>query len=514
MNNWFKNLYLYILAALLCVVVSSCFKDKGNYRYSEIDYVLIDTFGKKAAFYQDSFILNPKVYPVTPEGRLIQDDSRFSYVWTAAIQTREAAKGDSALITLGTGKDLRIKLTMRPSTYDIYLKVTDLQNGKMYYEQTTLEVVTRTYSGWVMLTDVNNRARIDMISFLPEQMKDTLRLIDVDTVMKANIPVMHGPREIAFCAANQGVYFYTTAADGGHKLDGDVFNWLPSYDIKYECFFSYTGTFSPGYVINSGSGGGGFLLYYGKNYYYQSLTQSAGYGLPVNKIVNEATEFDASPFVGKPVNIDNPGVLFDRTRKRFLRLNEAAANATTFAEPNPAAFFLYNKVSMDLLYMVTNQVSKATYAVLKDPGTQKVYVYSFTVTSNSLAQNFAKELTGTDIVNAEKFAFSPEYSYMFYNVGGKVYEVNLDVPSVSKLVTDLGSNKITVMKFHQFRNYSSSAYADRVRNLMIASYDPSLPAESCGTLSTWSVPGLFGDPVLTKSWSGFGKIVSLTYRER
>lgn len=514
MNNWFKNLYLYILAALLCVVVSSCFKDKGNYEYAEIDSVSIDSFGRKAAFYLDSFILKPGVYPVTAEGVSIEDESRFSYVWTAAIQGRDAAKGDSALITIGTKKDLRIKLTMRPAKYDIYLKITDLQNGKMYYEKTDLEVVTRTYSGWVMLTDVNNVARIDMVSFLPEQMKDTLLLINVDTTMKANIPVMHGPREIAYTAANQGVYFYVTAADGGHKLDGDVFTWQPSFDIRYECFFTYTGTFSPGYVINSGSGGGAYLLYYNNNFYYQSLINSAGYGLPVNKIVSEPTEFDASPFIGKANNVANPGVLFDRTKKRFLRLNDAAANTTTFAEPNPAAYFLYNKVNMDLLYMVTNQVSMATYAVLKDPATNRVYVYSFTVTSNSLVQNFAKELTGTDIANAEKFAFSPEYGYMFYNVGSKVYEVNLDVPSVSKLVADLGANKITVMKFHQFRNYMAIGYADRVRNLMIASYDPALPAESCGTLSTWSVPGLFGNPVLLKSWSGFGKIVSLTYRER
>ncbi|HUP13538.1 MAG TPA: hypothetical protein VM187_15040, partial [Niastella sp.] len=84
--------------------------------------------------------------------------------------------------------------------------------------------------------------------------------------------------------------------------------------------------------------------------------------------------------------------------------------------------------------------------------------------------------------------------------------------SISKLVADFGNKKITVFKFHQFKLYSK--YATQGKCLMIAAYDPSLPAESCGSLYQYSVPGLFGNPVLLNSWSGFGKIVSLTYRER
>jgi hypothetical protein len=505
MHHRFKYIYIFIFGALLCAGASGCFKDEGNYNYNEVNRISIDTFGVKSGFYQDSFFLTPRI-TATMDTTMLNDTSRYSYTWSAAIKVRDPLK-DVPLVTLSTKKDLRVKLTIRPSVYVLYFKVTDRVTGNVYYQQTDLTVSTSTYEGWMVLCDVNNNTRVDMISFLQAPSTDTMLLKDV--LNGSAMPALHGPKNIAYTTGNLGAFIYITAADGGHKVDGDFFYWQNSYNLKYDCLFDYGASFTPGYVRMAGSGST-YFLYYGHDYYYQFTTTSLGYGIPVNKVAGENDFFDASPYVGKAIGRSDPALLFDRTQKRLVRLND---NATTCVEIPDQGLFSY-KTNMDLLYMVTNQVNQYTYAVLKDPATNNVFVYSCQITTNLAAQNFAKQITGIDIANAEFFAVSPEFGYMFYNVGSKVYEVDFDNPTTSKLVMDLGSKKITLLKFHQFLGFNATKNANKLKALMVGSYDPALPAESCGTLSQYSVPGLFGDPVLLKSWSGFGKIVSLTYRER
>jgi hypothetical protein len=49
---------------------------------------------------------------------------------------------------------------------------------------------------------------------------------------------------------------------------------------------------------------------------------------------------------------------------------------------------------------------------------------------------------------------------------------------------------------------------------MIGAYDVALPEGANGSLGIYTVPSVNGDLVLYKNYSGFGKIKSLTYRER
>ena len=82
---------------------------------------------------------------------------------------------------------------------------------------------------------------------------------------------------------------------------------------------------------------------------------------------------------------------------------------------------------------------------------------------------------------------------------------------------DYGAKKITVLKFHQFQsnNYNTPAAGyQKLRNkLIVATYDAAAPATS-GTLDLWNVPVLNAALTSYGSISGFGKIQSLTYRER
>jgi hypothetical protein len=82
---------------------------------------------------------------------------------------------------------------------------------------------------------------------------------------------------------------------------------------------------------------------------------------------------------------------------------------------------------------------------------------------------------------------------------------------------DYGNKKITILKFHAFQsnNYNTPATGyQKLRNkLIVATYDPAQPNTS-GIVDLWTVPVLNAALQSFGSISGFGKIQSLTYRER
>jgi hypothetical protein len=152
------------------------------------------------------------------------------------------------------------------------------------------------------------------------------------------------------------------------------------------------------------------------------------------------------------------------------------------------------------------------FAILKG-GDGKIFLARFNLTT--AIQTYYGEITGAEIGNADKFAVNPTYGYLFYSAGSKVYEYDMSLKS-SKLMLDKGAEKISLLKYQKFVKGGSTRpyYESRKNQLMVCSYDPALPAERNGKMELYTVPSLNGDLTLGESYSGFGKIVSVSYRER
>ncbi len=78
-------------------------------------------------------------------------------------------------------------------------------------------------------------------------------------------------------------------------------------------------------------------------------------------------------------------------------------------------------------------------------------------------------------------------------------------------MVDFGSKKVSYLNFYEFK--TTSKYKDG-NKLMVGSYDATKSDGTEGSLNIYTVPSLNGELVLDKSYTGFGRIKSLTYRER
>ncbi len=86
-------------------------------------------------------------------------------------------------------------------------------------------------------------------------------------------------------------------------------------------------------------------------------------------------------------------------------------------------------------------------------------------------------------------------------------------------MADYGSRKISLLKF-QYVNVGlvqygtfKQRYQDITKRLAVGSYDES-NLNTSGTLDLYSIPPINGQIVKEESFSGMGKIVSITYRSR
>ena len=114
-----------------------------------------------------------------------------------------------------------------------------------------------------------------------------------------------------------------------------------------------------------------------------------------------------------------------------------------------------------------------------------------------------------DITNASCFAFSSQKNYMYYAVGSTVYRVNLsEKPLKAERQFSFNGETITMMKFNFYQNSASAHDYD----LIVGSEN----SNGSGTLRIYDGMSAEGDfsKVTPTSYSGFGKIVDATYRER
>lgn len=506
--------YRYFKQASLLVmlfITFSCRKDLGNYNYEEINSVGFEGINKSYnALVGEKFQLNPVLKFTKDESN---NEEAYTYQWFA-MRNGEALPAEIRK-ELAMTRNLDIVVKIPPGSYVVYYLVTDKKTGVAYRTNFKLTVQTSIYEGWMILNDVNNVARLDMISKINEvytPVTDVLASTGSELVLKGKPLDVHC---YPFNFSTYGLYLSTDKET--NRVDPETFKWKSTLNLKYEMVANVPDNFHADFIASTEhlQGVGTSYMFSGGNVYYYYYTYQINYGAPINLVKEEAVPFKAAPFIARSLSsstLTPNAVLFDMDKKRFVRhINNESTCSTMPTMDN--ALFDYNRVGKDLMYMEYSSFNGGdVFAVLKG-GDGKVYLARFNLVT--AIQTYYAEITGTDIADAEKFAVSSKFGYLFYSTGSKVYEYDMSLKT-SKLMLDKGADKISLIKFQKFVKGGSTRpyYESRKDQLMVCSYHPALPAESNGKMELYTVPSLNADLTLGESYSGFGKIVSVSYRER
>lgn len=496
-----------LLAMCWLMVLLSCKKE------SDTTLKDINEIGISGIASSYSVLLGAKL-TITPELKFTMDQgtdaSRYQYEWFAA---------DSKRTDLATTRNLDKEITLKPGVYDVYYRVRDTQSGVQWSRKFSLSVVTSIYEGWMVLNDVNGSARLDMLS-----VKDDIYtpIHDVLAFTGSKLKLQGTPVNIACFPYSFDAYgIYVTAKQTGTtKIDPESFDWNSNMYVSYESLIpGVPENYQADFVQAKGGNLSSYMYKDGDVYFYNN-SSGLRYSVPINLIQGTNATFKAAPYISSVPNGDfagyGPSILYDATNRKFVR---HLSGETKCAEMPAGTLFDFH-TGKDLVYMASTSYNGGfaagdTFAILKDPNAANFYLarISLAAFGTSFQQNYYDTMNATNLSLAENFAVSPEFGYVFYNVGGKVYEYDIFSKN-SKLMLDKGSEKISMLKFHFFNYPFTSATTKYSNKLIVGSYDPSKTTGSNGKMELYTVPAVNGDLVLDESYTGFGKIVGLSYRER
>lgn len=500
---------IFFLIVGLTMILLSCKKDKLTGDVKAINEVKIAGINPSyTAALGVPLVITPNLNFTQDNGT---DDSRYIYEWFSA---------ESLKTHIASTRNLNAVINLTPGLHpNIYYTVKDTQTGVQWSTRFSITVVTSIYEGWLVLNDVDGTARLDMVS-----VKDNVYtpIYDVLALTGSALKLQGAPVNIScFPLDNKTYGIYVSAkGTGTTKIDPETFGWDRLKYMSYESMIpSIPENFLADFVQQKGNQYAGYIYKGGTVYFYR---QASGfvYSVPVNVMKGSATEFKAAPYIASVLLGDfaanGPSILYDATNRKFVNQQATAISCSDM----PAGTLFNYTTGKDLVYMASTNYNGAlasgdVFAILKDPGIANFYLarISLAAFGTSFQQNYWDTMNATDIALAEQFAVSSDLGYIFYNVGGKLYEYDMFLKK-SILMLDKGAQKISMLRFQNFVFPNASATTKYSNKLLVGSYDSSKPSASNGTLEIFTVAPVNGPLKVLESYSGFGKIMDISYRER
>ena len=519
------NKIKYISLVFIGLLFAACYRDLGNYDYKEINQVLFSGFPTEK-LYKFKGVDSLKVYPVIT-GTLDDDLSGYEFKWQAVVKQGTTAEGETTYTLDSNTINLEYFVQLPEQEYAVYLLVKDKETNVTWRQAFDMRVSTALDEGWMILSETNNGSRLDMVSLSGE---DEMMVRDIWN--GSLLSTWKGPKQLVVyvdmmaSASEQPVYLL--AEDGTIKLNPADLGYQEDNLFEYEFGMSYpelkvqrlAGNYSNMWRICVTDQG-----VFAKN----DMTSGALYGMPINKIEGENDYFDVAPAIGLtpyPYSY-NPAVLFyDITNKRFVQMSSNLASMRLLTVPETQ--FSY-ETGKEFVYMggTLNNTIGSIFAILRDDS-NKLWLYGFNIQGmgETIAQadNYYYQIDAPEIEKATCFAIHPISYFLFYSVGNKIYQFDMVSKKYRQLPiafttgerTDLPESEISMLKFNTFiyGDYSKPAGSTEMQYRLIVGSKSQ--EELSGVVRMLEIPTLMDEKPATvyKEYSGFGKVVDVTYRER
>lgn len=516
-----KNKIIQLILLTVCGLGISCYDDKGNYNYEDINEVKIGGIWLDRAYDKFAFLDTLEIYP-TIEGTFYKDDlSHYSYEWKL-IPERGASEEVDYVVS--REKDLILPIVVNPGGYSGFFKVKDNAENTEWGVQFTVNVTTMTSEGWMVLCEKQGQARMDLIAHTSETEVRIARDIWREKEYRTGKPYAlffdyDVARMTTLLACEAGTYVLDKNLEAGEPNN---LKWM-------------FGT-GPERVDIRGSGSDQlsnkavnreFLIdKYGDLYFREWLNPGSLFDYPMNLLDGDRIEL--APWVGIPLfDRKNPSysimghstIFYDNTYKRLVQLQD---NATKL---NVARFtgVQMETGEYELIYM-QSILDSYTYAIFQKPGDNQYYIYKMQLLGRGNIGVSWKAFTLGDRADIRKFAFDPVDANhtLFYATDNEVFRLNLSNGNI-KSVFQNPDCEIVVLKFNPVTSWNNTLKdweIDKRRWLVIGLNDyGSNDEQACGTVKFFEYSkdrDRLGLKMQVPEEGGqkLGKIVDIVYRER
>ena len=198
-------------------------------------------------------------------------------------------------------------------------------------------------------------------------------------------------------------------------------------------------------------------------------------------------------------------VVFDENTQRFFMLSVESSHVdvNTFTIP-------YSDKKKLLFGTYSEYSGGRGYAVMQNNDNDSTFLLVFDLNAKLYAY---KPLRENGITENTQFAVSNTYGHLFYNVGSKVYEYDVNKGTSIEML-DFGNREISYMSAIKSPVFATEEVNSRFKALsetiVVSSYDKG-NLKNSGTVDFYKVPAANQKIYSIASFSGFGRVVSMVY---
>lgn len=510
-----KYTYLWIIALLfLCI---SCYDDKGNYNYHDINDIEITGLETGSEYNKIAFVDTLKILPEIHSNWYKDDIDNYKFEWKVIpSMANKDNVGDTVNYVVSREKNLILPVTLDADDYNCFFVVRDTVNGIDWRWPFRLKVRSLTSECWMVLCDDQGKGRLDVV--FDENAESAIIAHDLWRELEFS---GEKPSKLIYNYDLRGNIVLYICENGTYNLD------ITDLHVGEDNNLRWAFGVPPTRVDIRGSGASQFcditnywiIVNKEGDAYYRNLGEVGSiFGFPINRIGGQEY-FKAAPFVGVTYAwyYGSSILMYDETNRQFLEVLDGASFPSVMKFAGTPLFAA--KTGREMVHLESTK-GGWNYAILKDPNDGKYYFYCIEMNENGKNyQRYYGEILGDDLDQVKQFAchHMQTMPYLFYSTDHKVYQFDMAHPDKkAKEVLAFPNETVQVIKFTPFVAWAAYKDWERARNyqLLVGTNIDKPLEENCGIMRLYDVPNLMGDLVKAKEHKGLGKIVDITYKER
>jgi hypothetical protein len=458
----------------------SCYKDKGNYDYNDINQVMLKTDRDTVT------VMLPAALKVNLNlEQTMPGNEGFDFEWVmyptgGTPVTRR---------TLGTSQNLDATITELPGTYYLMIYARDRKTGVEYQKRLYVSVLTAYSEGWLVVEENNGACDLSMIT-----PADTVFRNIYSTANKGDkLPA--GTRRIPEIKTNRGEQkiFILSRTDMIQANYSDLVKIAGFNDF----FWQAPAAPQPReYFVN-----GDEEIYLNKGVPYGRTLITTGV---IKLNLPPEGNYYMAPFETYSSTLGY--ILYDTITQSFLKLNLSSMSLVPFTTPvTPQSFYL-NNIGKKLLYAEVNTGNQYN-AIFKNNNNDSLFAYVFNPHLASPAINKYDGLNAPGLLHARLFAGSRKLPHIYYAYNNSIYKLDIPAKMAMPIYTFPAGAEISAMKM--YRNMKSSS--DINNNNLIA-----IATNENGAGQVYYFPlaatGNFVNNTYSRVFTGFNTINELTFK--
>lgn len=485
-----------ILFIILITCTLSCYKDEGNYSYSELNEILISGIESNYhRFIGDTITISPTLKFKKAEGK--QED--YNYEWFI-----KSEKGYGTLLTSTRNLEKFVLKGVSTGEHRMQYRVTEKSTGLQYFSEFDLIVGNDLGRGLLIMSNVDGKMKLDMISYFNSILWDKG---DILKVANSDLPEQGEPFQVIMFneqLSAWGKTLYILTSTGANRLKPLDFSYLPAYNFSNHGF-----GFPPNFVVEKMYNGNGRVYAYadGNIYYHNPLGYIHWtYTTPINRLENGA-RFKASPHC--VYSNQSNGVIFNDEEKSFMLHESSKKTVSDFPQQGIKRFDTKN-INKELVFI--DQNDKCFYAILDSLGSRRFLACAVMYGKVGLQESY-QEIYNDEMKRAKSFALPKTGNYISFISSDetKVYTCSFSDYSVKLAYQAKAGCKISHIRYLDRDLFGTTHPISTKHMLGICTYEPGV--KESGEIGVMYlnpagkfVPQQYDEKDLI--WSGFGKIVS------